>query len=810
MIVYSATKREFLADVFEHDIQDVVLEAFTTRTGKKVGPSEISSWRESLTYMAKVLNDEDIPDDSGVAIEYGIPQSMKRIDFILSGKDHNKKTHVVIVELKQWSRARRTDKDAIVVTHYSGGQQEANHPSYQAWSYAALLNGFNEAVYSRELLLQPCAYLHNYTPDGDITHECYRHYLERAPVFLKGEAERNKLRAFIKQYVKHGDNAEAIYQIENGRIRPSKMLIDSLAGMINGNEEFVLIDDQKIVHENALAIAKQASDRVKTVMIVEGGPGTGKSVVAINLLVALSKVGLVCRYVSKNAAPRAVYESRLTGIRRKTEISNLFSGSGVFTDTEPNAFDVLIVDEAHRLNQKSGLYGNLGDNQIKEIISAAKSVIFFVDDDQRVTLRDIGRVEEIEGWAAKLNAKASKGKLESQFRCSGSEGYLAWLDNALEIRPTANDTFDVREFDFRVLDTPQELRALIAEKNRLNNKARMVAGYCWNWISKRRPSEYDVMIPEHGFKMRWNLASDGSLWIIAQSSIDEIGCIHTSQGLEVDYIGVIVGPDLVVRNGKVITRPEHRARSDKSLSGYKKLLEEKDKNISARVDTLIKNTYRTLMTRGMKGCYVYCTDRDTAEYFRSRLRGTKDSARPPQVSEPIRVVHQPQKIEVVVPFERVARKNAKPYVDAVPLIDLKFAAGAFSEPQFDSSDHNEWAVLPSEFRPQEGLFVAQVVGESMNRRIPNGAWCLFRLNPVGTREGKVVVAEHRSIHDSETGGSYTVKVYHSKKLVDRTGSWRHVQIRLRPDSDNHRFRELVFESESAGSVRIVAELIAVL
>lgn len=809
MIVYRATKREFLADAFERDIQDVVLKAFTLRTGKNVGASEISSWRESLTYMAKVLTDQDIPDDSGVAIEYGIPQSMKRIDFILSGKDHDKNTHVVIVELKQWARLRRTDKDAIVVTHLSGAERETNHPSYQAWSYSALLNGFNKAVYSRALLLQPCAYLHNYTPDTEITHECYSHYLERAPVFLKGELERNKLRAFIKQYVKHGDNGDAIYQIENGRIRPSKMLIDSLVGMIKGKEEFVLIDDQKIVYENALAIAKQASDTTKTVLIAKGGPGTGKSVIAINLLVTLSKLGMLCRYVSKNAAPRAVYESRLTGIRRKTEISNLFSGSGVFTGIEPNAFDVLIVDEAHRLNQKSGLYGNLGDNQIKEIIAAAKSVIFFVDEDQLVTLKDVGRVSEIEKWAAQFKARVSKHELTSQFRCSGSDGYLAWLDNTLGIRDTANDIFDVRDFDFRILDTPQELRALITKKNLENNKARMVAGYCWDWTSKRQPSEYDVVIPEHGFRMRWNLSSDGSLWIVAPTSIDEIGCIHTSQGLEVDYVGVIVGPDLIVRDGEVITRPEYRARSDKSISGYKKLLERGDENISRTVDAIIRNTYRTLMTRGMKGCYVYFTDQDTARYFRERLSGTDIPASAPKASEPTIDVYQARHAEVVVPFERVSRKEAKPYVDAVPLVDLKFAAGAFGTSQFDATDHDEWAVLPSVFRPQKDLFVAQVVGESMNRRIPNGAWCLFRHNPTGTRQGKVVVAEHRDISDPETGGSYTVKVYHSKK-VNAGDSWRHIEVRLSPDSDSPSFRELTFDINSADGVRIVAELIAVL
>jgi DUF2075 family protein len=808
VIVYQATKAKFLKDAFERDIHEVVGAEFKARTGKRVSPSEFASWKESLMYMAKVLNDDTIPTDSGVAIEYGIPQSGKRVDFIVSGLSETKSPNVVIVELKRWAEARRTEKDGVVTTFLSGAKRETSHPSYQAWSYAALLRGFNEAADEGKMVLQPCAYLHNYAPDDQIGHPFYSHYVQLAPLFLKGDAERNKLRAFIKQHVKYGDGATAIYEIENGRIRPSKTLVDSLVEMIKGNQEFVLIDEQKIAYENALAVAKQASVSAKNVMLIEGGPGTGKSVIAVNLLVTLSKLGLVCRYVSKNAAPRSVYESKLTGVLRKTEISNLFSGSGVFSNVEENSFDVLIVDEAHRLNEKSGLYGNLGENQIKELISASKCAIFFVDDDQRVTLRDIGHKAEIQKWAKEFDANVSAYELASQFRCNGSDGYLAWLDDVLEIRPTANKTFDVAEFDFRVIDSPNALRDLINEENKPNNKARLVAGYCWNWVSKRNSQAYDVVMPEHKFAMRWNLSRDGSLWIIAPTSVDEIGCIHTSQGLEVDYVGVVVGPDLVVRDGKVMTRPELRARTDKSLSGYKKLLKQKPAVAKKEADRIIKNTYRTLMTRGMKGCYVYFTDPETAQYFKSRL-GSVQLVKLPVAQSGASIAEQTGKdTENVLPFERVNIKKAKPFVNAVPVVDLKFAAGHFSATQIESLDHEEWAILPRSFRPRKGLFVAQVVGESMNRRVANGAWCLFQSNPAGTRNGKIVVAEHRSIHDPDTGGSYTVKLYQSTKEHGKDGSWRHLEIRLRPDSDDTGYKELIFGPDAAGSVRIIAELIA--
>jgi DUF2075 family protein len=340
---------------------------------------------------------------------------------------------------------------------------------------------------------------------------------------------------------------------------------------------------------------------------------------------------------------------------------------------------------------------------------------------------------------------------------------------------------------------------MIKKANTVNNKARMVAGYCWNWVSKRNRDAYDVVIPEHNFKMRWNLSSDGSLWIVAPTSVEEIGCIHTSQGLEVDYIGVVVGPDLVVRDGKVLTRPQERAKTDKSVSGYKKRQKEGDPTIDGELDLIIKNTYRTLMTRGMKGCYVYCTDPETAAYFKKRLAGPGAERRKEEVAVPA--------YAEVLPFRRVGRAEAKPYVNAVPLVELKFAAGAFGSTQLVDGDHDEWAILPARYRPRKGMFVAQVVGESMNRRFPSGAWCLFEMNPKGTRNGRVVVAEHRGIDDPDTGGSYTVKVYQSKKEEKKDGSWRHLEIRLRPDSDDPKYKELVFGQADAGSVRIIAEMI---
>lgn len=616
MIVYEATKKQFLHVHDNDDIEDVILAHYTARTGKRVGRSEMASWRGSLGYMAKVLRDEKLPDDAGLAIELHLPQSSKRIDFTLTGHGESGEKNAVLIELKQWSTSKLSDKDAIVVTALGKGLNETVHPSYQAWSYASLLEGFNEAVYDRSIALRPCAYLHNYVRDGVIDAPHYQPYIDKAPLFLKGKDELEQLRAFIRQYIQSGDNKAVLYELVNGRIRPSKALADSLTGLLKGKPEFVLIDDQKEVYEAALTAAKSSSAERPRVLIIEGGPGTGKTVLALNLLVKLTALGLLGKYVSKNAAPRRVYETKLVGTITRSKFSHMFTGSGSFIETEPNLFDILIVDEAHRLNEKSGLYGNLGVNQIKELIDASKCTVFFIDEDQRVTLSDIGSKQVIREFAEAKGAVVEEYNLASQFRCSGSDGYLAWLDNVLGIRPTANDRLDRSDYEFKVFDTPEALHEAIEAQNSLN-KARVVAGYCWPWLSKKDPMADDIVIGD--YRRQWNLSQDGSLWIIADNSINQVGCIHTCQGLEVDYIGVIIGPDFTVRDGQVITSPDQRDKHDKSIRGYKRLSKADPESAKRETDLIIKNTYRTLMTRGMKGCYLYCTDQETAEYFRKLL-----------------------------------------------------------------------------------------------------------------------------------------------------------------------------------------------
>ncbi len=749
MIVYQSTKTGFLADA-SNGIEDIIREKIREKLNIdiKIGSSEYNSWKNSLgDAMYKVMQSDKIPDDSGIAIEYSIPRTKNRIDFIITGEDDNNQEKIIIIELKQWTNIQKTDKDGIVLTQFKNGLSEEPHPSYQAWSYSTLLHGFNATVYEEKIDLEPCAYLHNHLDKDIILSPFYADYLKKAPAFCKGDKE--KLQDFIAKFVKHGEKRNTLYRIDHGEIRPSKHLADSLALMLKGNREFVLIDEQKIVYETALSFTKKSSNTNKNVLIVEGGPGTGKSVIAINLLVAITKLGLNTQYVTKNSAPRGVFEAKLVGSFKKSEISNFFAGSGSFVKEEENTFDVLIVDEAHRLNEKSGMFRNLGENQIKEIINSAKCSIFFIDEDQRVTWHDIGRKEEIEKWANKIGVKVQNLKLDSQFRCNGSDGYLSWLDDVLGIAETANMTLEGIDYDFRIVDSPNELRDMIFERNKVANKARLVAGYCWDWVSKKDKSLDDITIPEFDFGMKWNLASDGNVWIISPKSVHEVGCIHTCQGLEVDYVGVIVGNDLVVRNGEVITDPNKRAKTDASLKGYKKEAKENTENAAEKADAIIKNTYRTLMTRGMKGCYVYFVDKETEKFFRSRITGAFSIG-----ESTVKTVLSPYTKEMV----RV------PIVGSAPCGNPLMA-----EPNIEGYIDVE----KEKIRPGFEYFILRADGDSMNLAgINDGDLVLCRLHEKAETGNRVVALLG--------GENVTIKMYDKKDgrriLLPKSTNKNHMPI----------------------------------
>lgn len=616
MLAYLAPKTQFLLDA--PTIQDKVSDAVLRCFNLKVGKSEYESWKNSLgNAMSHVMYSPSIPDDAGIAIEYRLEGRKLRMDFVISGLDEHGNESVVIVELKQWTDIQFSDLEEHVLTPLGKGLVSTPHPSYQAWSYQSHLEQYNQYVYESGVKVAACAYLHNCSESSVISDSKYENALRRAPIFLKGG--HIKLQALIESKIKFGAGTEILERIDSSPIRPSKQLADAVGNMLNGQDEFVLLDEQKTVYETIIRNAMLAQQSGKKVLIVKGGPGTGKSVISINALAALTGKRLNVRYVTANAAPRDVFSAKLKSLVKGDLVRHLFSGSGSFTSTEEDEMDVLIVDEAHRLRLKSGMFRNMGESQTKEIIKTAKFSVFFIDEAQKVTWSDVGEISRIKAHAAELGADVEIMQLVSQFRCNGSDDYMAWLDGTLGVQENVDSYFTKSSFDFQIFDSPTALHNEIREKNKTNNKSRVVAGYCWNWESKKDSKTFDIVMPEFGYQARWNLSDYGNKWIIDPSSVDEVGCIHTCQGLEVDYVGVIIGDDLIVQNGELLTNPSARAKTDKSLAGFKKERAVNAAEADIKADELIRNTYRTLMTRGMKGCYVYFANPATRKYFEERL-----------------------------------------------------------------------------------------------------------------------------------------------------------------------------------------------
>jgi hypothetical protein len=646
-----------------------------------------------------------------------------------------------------------------------------------------MLSNYNLSIQERDVQIKPCAFLHNYTPDGMINGKLYEDYVAKAPVFLKNDAAR--LQDYILRHVRYCSPEDIIWKIDNGKLRPSKQLADSLTAMLKGNDEFVMLDDQKVVYEAAVYLAKKAQEGKKQVLIVEGGPGTGKSVLAINLLVNLTSEGIASQYVTKNSAPRAVYSVKLSSNFRKSYINNLFVGSGNFIETLPNTMGALIVDEAHRLNMKSGMFSNLGENQIKEIIKTAKFSVFFVDDCQRIHMKDIGSVKYINQCAEEMGADVHLEHLSSQFRCNGSDGYLSWLDNALQIRETANIRLTEEDYDFRIFDSPTEMFNEIKRKNESNNKSRVVAGYCWDWKSKQNHMAYDIEIPQFFFRKQWNFNSNEP-WLIGEKSIDQIGCIHTCQGLELDYVGVIVGPDLSYKNNRVVTDGLKRSPNDQSLKGFKAMVKKNSKEALQQADAIIKNTYRTLMTRGMKGCYVYFCDQALGEHFRELM------AEKPAVAKEVRI-------------EPVVNDDVK-FIDFLPVYSIKAACGYFGEG--DEVSELGWIRVEGIGRLNRNMYVVQASGHSMEPRINDGDFCVFRANPAGSRQGKIVLVQHTNYYDADYSGAYSIKEYSSAKSYDEFGNWQHEKIELKPL--NRDYNPIIITPDDGDEFRVIGEFVGVI
>lgn len=626
MIVYNATKEQFNYDVKYNLISDKILKMLQEANIHAGEEAEYRSWQNSLNFMRNILDDNEIPKDCEIAIEYQIPRTSKRVDFIICGADNDNQNNVIVVELKQWDKVEKVADEMLhSVKAYTGGAvRMVSHPSYQAYSYAVFIRNSSECVQDEDIKIIPCAYLHNYEEKylDQLDDEIFKTWYDEAPFFIKTQAiELNK---FIKKYIcKKSNDKELLYKIDNGRIRPSKALQDCLVSLMKGNKEFMLLDEQAVVYDMCIKTMKQClKDMKKRTIIIQGGPGTGKSVLAVNLLKEFTTMkynsasGLNASYVTKNSAPREAYLKLLSksDLKKEVNIKQLFRSPFGLCKAPSNFYDCLIIDEAHRLVKQ--MYGDFnGENQVKECINASLLTIFLIDEDQKITTKDIGSIDEIKYWANQLGSRVimtEETKLVSQFRCNGSDGYIQFINNLLQIGEYVDIDVNDLNFDIQVFDDPNALRDALREKNEINNKARMVAGYCYDWDVKNHRGDYDIYL-KNGFKAKWNLEND-KIWAINPSSFEEVGCIHTAQGLEFDYVGVLIGKDLRFDDKtKLIIIDKSQISKDDKSSGIRSCGE-------ALASQLIKNTYKTLLTRGQKGCYIYCEDEALNKHIKDLLK----------------------------------------------------------------------------------------------------------------------------------------------------------------------------------------------
>lgn len=615
MIIYQNSVTGFQSDVDNNQIADKIEQEFIEKIGHTVSPSEKSSWNNSLYRMGTIVRLSKLPDTCWILIEYNIPSTSKRIDFLICGHDQHNQKNFIIVELKQWEKATTTDMPYLVNTFIHGNYHDVAHPSYQAYSYKHFLCDMSTAVYEKNIHPYSCAYLHNYKAGKKepLLDKKYAEFYLDTPIFFKDDAP--KLEKFFHEYVGRGNGDTIVQDFVSSKIKPSKKFIEYVSDLFQHNPAYILLDEQVIAYANIMKYAC-ASDK-RTTIIVNGGPGTGKSVVAMNVFVDLLKSGKNALFVAPNSSFKTAMIDVLAWhkVKAKNRLMKIFSGSTKFCEVSPLSYDVLIVDEAHRLKAK-GTYMYKGDSQVEDIIKASRVNVFFIDDEQRIRPNDEGSMDYVESVAKKNHSEVIKVELKAQFRCSGADGFVNWVEHTLQIRDTANfDGWDKESFEFKIMDSPQDLEKYIQRKRINGYTARIVAGFAWPWTAAKDGNPdaeiADVKIAEYGYARPWNSRHDQYTWAIDESKSHQIGCIHTSQGLEFDYVGVILGRDIYYDPDTHTVNGDYENYYDKTgKSGLR--------NKPDELTQYIKNIYRVLMTRGIKGCTIFCCDKNLQAYMKNR------------------------------------------------------------------------------------------------------------------------------------------------------------------------------------------------
>jgi DUF2075 family protein len=621
--LYAESTELFLADAQMHRIADKMRGEYVAQIGYKPGAAEYASWQNSLTSLALLVSQADL-DDHGVILEYQLGNTSRRLDALLTGHAPDQSANAVVVELKQWGATAPSNAEGCVETVVGQRPRVVAHPSVQVGLYEQWLLDNHTAFYEDGIALAGVSWLHNmqYDPSEELFADRHAEYLKANPLFTGDQSD--ALAAFLNERLSDGDGMPVMAKVLDSKYKPSRKLLDHTAEMVAGQQEFILLDEQFVVFESVLAAARAGFHRTtKAVMLVKGGPGTGKSVIALHLVGRLAREGYNTQHATGS---KAFTENirRIVGSRARA----LFAYFNQFGNADPNDIDVLILDEAHRIRETSASRftpkaKRTDMPQVDELVKAAKTSVFFIDDLQIVRPNEVGSVSLIKEAAARAGAEIQEFELETQFRCAGSKAFVSWVDHTLGLDETANPIWEGDDaFDFRIVDSVEQLDAMIRSKADEGHTARLVAGFCWPWSD---PQDDGTLVPDvkvGNWQMPWNARSDAGrladgipqerYWASDPRGINQVGCIYTAQGFEFDYVGVIFGRDLrwdPASESWIGDRSESRDRFVRPA-------------LQDQFTDLVKRTYRVLLTRGMKGCYVCAIEPDTAALLESRSKST--------------------------------------------------------------------------------------------------------------------------------------------------------------------------------------------
>src|SRR3989344_9103659 len=519
MILYEGTIETFNEDVMQNCVADRAAEKYASHYNRKPAPSEYRSWQNSLPILNQAFRYADIRDNK-ILLEYELPYSSQRIDVLLFGKSVDDTENIVILELKQWSNdgLKESDSEGNVLVKYASWKEQP-HPSLQVEGYYFHLKDFKKVFEEKNApVLSGSTYAHNYSRQNNpiLFSDKFSEPIKRFPLFGKEDAV--VLARYLKDKLQGGGGKILFERFTGSPVRPSKRLLEHTSKMINEQQMFNLIDDQIAAYNSIMHRVKMITKtKEKSLVVIKGGPGTGKSVIALEVMGELLRQGKKVMHATGAAA--------FTKTLRKivgTRASNFFKFFNSFATIEPDSIDVLVCDEAHRIretsvdrytpkSQRSGL------PQIDELIRAAKMNIFFIDEHQIVRPKEQGSISLIKETANKFGIKSSniaEFELQTQFRCSGSDAYLQWLDHVLDIRETEITDFDAK-MEFRVFDNPSDLYQEIKKRNsEVENKSRIVSGFCWKWSKPNSDGTLVNDVKIGNFEMPWENKKEFWKWAI--------------------------------------------------------------------------------------------------------------------------------------------------------------------------------------------------------------------------------------------------------------------------------------------------------